>query len=484
MAAKLKPAACHRMGPMDRETTTRRVLRVNISDYVRRIQATLWYGGLLVPFCIISLVYRFQNHIPYSSDELWLTGSFQVTPLHAFYTWALAIYFVRLRRIRSTIGCFVLIGLGTVAATICVHAIASAWATRDVVGAVIVHAPVFIVAVMTVYCAIFALRSRARTFGMFVLRPHFLASFRSSIDAIYASFRIRRQNPTEGFKQLAIALGLTIAIVVFLALLAAATEFCQGSKSEECSTLPIWDNIALVAIFIALGSIRSLVREGEAALGERADLIVTLDPRPPVVFLRSFRDEEAVALMDVRRGILWVFTSLPRLLFSGSLKDPSLRNRRLEEVVVRSIRKLGPAVAIARPAAPLELGASRAYVQDVDWKAVVDKWIDRAGVILMLAGLTPGLHWELQRIFEKGKANILLCIFPPSAIEARAAALISGIADTRWSSYLNTEVLKDARVVAFLEDLIVVVASDAGKETEYEVATQLACSIKHTRISA
>jgi hypothetical protein len=101
------------------------------------------------------------------------------------------------------------------------------------------------------------------------------------------------------------------------------------------------------------------------------------DHRRPVVLLRSFEQEQS------RVG-----TSI-------------FGSQRIEELLVSATRRFGPTIAIGAPKDELpQLGAARAYVQADKWQAVALEWIASSRMILILAGSTRGLLWELERIIQ------------------------------------------------------------------------------------
>jgi hypothetical protein len=115
------------------------------------------------------------------------------------------------------------------------------------------------------------------------------------------------------------------------------------------------------------------------------------DKRLPLVLLRSFKDEEAKA------DTSW---------FS---------RRRVEEVIVETARDYGPVIAIGAPEdneLPL-LGAARAYIPgDNAWIPVALEWMQSARMIVMVAGSSPGLIWELDGIIERGLTGKLVIVCP------------------------------------------------------------------------
>lgn len=100
-----------------------------------------------------------------------------------------------------------------------------------------------------------------------------------------------------------------------------------------------------------------------------APTVLARDPRAPVLFLRSFRDEDIVDLTS-RTG-------------RGSI-------RRSEEALCDALRGIGPVVAIGRPGEYLpEAGAARLYVDDQDWQQAVRHFLEAAAAVVLVVGTSP-----------------------------------------------------------------------------------------------
>lgn len=147
---------------------------------------------------------------------------------------------------------------------------------------------------------------------------------------------------------------------------------------------------AVVAIFP--WSIR-LIAKGRQMRAERALELLARDPRPPVLFLRSFQDDDLI--------------------------DPSFpaTNQivpvRYESRLVKSLKTLGPAVALGRPGeAQPELGAARLYVGDSDWQDAISYFIDRAVAVVAVVGRSQGLWWEIEFAANRVPPGRLLLFFP------------------------------------------------------------------------
>lgn len=155
---------------------------------------------------------------------------------------------------------------------------------------------------------------------------------------------------------------------------------------------------AVVLLFRWIVTIRPARRKIAQIRAPFAYEVLANDHRLPIVLLRSFQSERAVAA-----GV------------------PPFR-KRIEEVLVAAAKPYGPAIAIGAPEDSLpELGAARAYVPgDNQWTAVALEWMRQARLVIVIAGSTPGLLWELERIIENGYARKTLIICPRVSAYARA----------------------------------------------------------------
>jgi hypothetical protein len=145
-----------------------------------------------------------------------------------------------------------------------------------------------------------------------------------------------------------------------------------------------------------------------------ASTMLKNDPRPPLLLLRAFRD-------DNHR--FPGYEHLGRLLTFG-VSTPAT----FEEFLCSELSKCGPVIAIGRPGQVLApLGAARFWVAGDDWKfAVGDLLKECQFVVLVMGELTPGLAWEVQQIAALPDADMVLLVMPPVGHE---------IAKNRWEEY-------------------------------------------------
>jgi hypothetical protein len=116
------------------------------------------------------------------------------------------------------------------------------------------------------------------------------------------------------------------------------------------------------------------------------------DSRPPVVYLRSFKDDAKVA----RRIGLAGFRVTTE---EGELAD--------------LVHDVGPLVAIGRPGEELSYyGADRIYVGEGDWHERVSRILKRAPLVILRAGSTSGLWWEVEQCAKQVKPERLVVLIP------------------------------------------------------------------------
>ena len=133
-------------------------------------------------------------------------------------------------------------------------------------------------------------------------------------------------------------------------------------------------------------------KRGRQATAASADELMTRDPRPPVLYLRSFFDDLHGEELD------------------GSFLS-SLSSRTEEEQIGRVVSELGPFVAVGKPGEALPaLGAARAYLADSEWQSRVTGLLRCSRVVLLRTGLTAGFSWELERAVALVKPERLVLL--------------------------------------------------------------------------
>ena len=145
------------------------------------------------------------------------------------------------------------------------------------------------------------------------------------------------------------------------------------------------------AVFIALFRAKQYLQVS-------ADSLLGRDKRPPVLFLRSFSDDPKV---NAAAGI--GHEGLAQLI------DFSVETR-----LANHFMRFGPFIAVGSPQEPVpQIGAARVKLSDAEWQAAVTTWMETSSAIVMYAGTTHWVGWELKRIVEGGFSGKLIILFPP-----------------------------------------------------------------------
>ena len=206
--------------------------------------------------------------------------------------------------------------------------------------------------------------------------------------------------------------------------------------------------IGLMLVVMALFR-RSRRHEAVSAAQAMAD-----DPRPPVLYLRSFQDDGSVLIED---------QGLPGMQALTRATSPVSS----EEELARILQNIGPVVAIGKPGEKLpELGAARLYVNHDEWQAVVGALMKQAALVVVRVGRSPGVLWEIgQALTQIPRERLALVMLgdeplsPPVAARlapALGGALPAALASPRRSGWLGRLVSNPKRriggVVCFTPD--------------------------------
>jgi hypothetical protein len=152
-------------------------------------------------------------------------------------------------------------------------------------------------------------------------------------------------------------------------------------------------NVALVAI-LASPLLATLVRRvtmpSSRSMREQ-------DRRKPVLFLRSFVDDELTVSRTVRVLDGWQRIEL-----------------RFEEAIANELAHYGPFLAIGRPGEWLpRTGAAREYVGEDEWRSRVSALADEALVVVVSLGRSEGMEWELRHLIARGQIGKVIVFIPP-----------------------------------------------------------------------
>jgi hypothetical protein len=126
-----------------------------------------------------------------------------------------------------------------------------------------------------------------------------------------------------------------------------------------------------------------------------AESVLSVDRREPVLFLRSFVDDERIRFLRAERA-----------LFDFSL----------EARLATHFFRTGPFIAVDSPNHTAAIGAARASLTDAEWQGTVLEWMRAARLIVLLAGVSHWICWEMRRIVELGYSRKLVILMPELSV--------------------------------------------------------------------
>ncbi len=174
-----------------------------------------------------------------------------------------------------------------------------------------------------------------------------------------------------------------------------------------------------------LVAILLFIRAGRASQPD-LEFLLKHDTRRPVLFLRSFRDDTIITFRRFRKWLPWAINYAIR--FEQSIAD--------------RFNDLGPLIAVGEPGEKLpHIGAARVHLNDDEWQDAVIGWVGDARLIVMIAGPTEWIRWELAQILEKQRLGELFILIPPRPA-SKALAKTSASIEDRWrnirTAFVNT----------------------------------------------
>ncbi len=165
----------------------------------------------------------------------------------------------------------------------------------------------------------------------------------------------------------------------------------------------VWPDVVSLVLALVAWRLWRRSRRHEAI---SADEALARDPRPPVVYLRSFRDD-GEAVIEGGTPIHWAL----RATRAGS--D--------EETMADILARLGPVIAVGKPGEPLpELGAARVYVSHDQWQQRVIALMQQAQLVVIRVGSSQGVMWEIEQALAQVPRQRLVLALLGDAAAARA----------------------------------------------------------------
>jgi hypothetical protein len=162
------------------------------------------------------------------------------------------------------------------------------------------------------------------------------------------------------------------------------------------------------------------------------------DPRPPILFLRSFLDD-LVALRP------------RRFLFEQWLLDGTSRSMTLDYLILSEGTEYGPTVALGNPEDPAPpYGVSRGYFENSTWQEAVADLSRRASALIVVADATAGIDWEIRHIVaHRYVAKTLFLLTPEDVGTSRGEALLGQVLDACGQTRQFDDAVNRRQVIGF-----------------------------------
>jgi hypothetical protein len=264
-----------------------------------------------------------------------------------------------------------------------------------------------------------------------------------------------------------ILLGLACAVVAGLyqaVPLGSTVQFGPGQAPTPVESVAEGFRVGAF-VLLALGAIvfRSARRLGSI----RARQLMLRDPRPPVLYLRSFGDDQLK---------LWTATfGRPSLIERFTPR----RFDTFEEVLVRYLSGYGPVIAVNQPGTKLApLGAARETIESDDWQAAVATWMAQSRLIVFAtppSQVNRGLQWELEAVSGHGYWDKALIVVPPVRAEQLQARWRGLLGMGLWPFTVPGPVDDPhALVLALTNGQWQVISADRRSEWSYSAALERA----------
>jgi hypothetical protein len=159
----------------------------------------------------------------------------------------------------------------------------------------------------------------------------------------------------------------------------------KGERSETSEPTVSWfEFLVFVMACAAMPSGGVIAYYGRQLAARTARDAIAEDARPPIVYLRSFKDDNNRTFF---LGLIWTLSVVAE---SSDLFETH------EEILAKVFSKYGPLVAIGRPGESLPtLGAARMYVSHEEWHGIALNLIRSAVMVIVRLGRTEGVWWEV-----------------------------------------------------------------------------------------
>ena len=171
--------------------------------------------------------------------------------------------------------------------------------------------------------------------------------------------------------------------------MAVAVLTIWGWVHHQSDTFAYFSSLwSLLCLFIGSG-----LMWGRKFLQKSASKVLLEDKRPPVIYLRSFKDDKVTSHPISESGMPLFYTE--------------------EEYLVDVLNEFGPCVAIGQPGEKLpELGAARMYLDNNIWQDKVREFLAASQLIVLRAGNTQNFLWEVEQSARSLRPEHIVILIP------------------------------------------------------------------------
>ncbi len=169
-----------------------------------------------------------------------------------------------------------------------------------------------------------------------------------------------------------------------------------------------YDYLYIILSIVMFGGGGTMIIHGKRHLTRRAEDVLANDSRAPIIYLRSFGEEaDDFGLRTFFRSVGTAFTNRS-LGLTTSAWDPTFQSQ-----LGMVMERIGPYVAVGRPGTRLPgTGAARLYIPDAEWQHRVSELLRGARLVIIRAGISDGLKWEIENVMSQVHPNQVLIILP------------------------------------------------------------------------
>jgi hypothetical protein len=271
-----------------------------------------------------------------------------------------------------------------------------------------------------------------------------------------------RGNPHRGLSMATATMMLRISKLAMIVALSRfvlplmTTRFGMFSSKPNLSATALWWGIGYVASTVA-----RLVRVFLKHALPSAEDVMMNDARRPVIYFRSFdkelqraprlrwtrlaqrfRQSQGGYYLGVRQPGDVIFSSRSRRGRAIGSERTSLDEQML---FAQAFETIGPYIALGRPNEgyrDMDLGAAKKYVSNDQWQDVVRQWLQECAAIVLEAGDSAALGWEIDQIvlLVPPQHVIVMCPYTDdeynSFVQAHSRRFPLGLPRTRPTSRL------------------------------------------------